>query len=87
MGSFVDDLDGIGDKVSLKVTTVIISLLRSLVWMLNGNKDLISVLKILDSLKWTFRGKEVCCVKELNLNIIYRSIDRDLIQKGEVVES
>ena len=87
LGRFVDDLDGIGEESTDKVNSAIASLLKDLVDMLDGNKELMSVLKILDALKWIFRGKEGSCVIELKLHNIFFSLHKNVRDKEEVQHS
>lgn len=55
--------------------------------MLKDNQDLLGVLKILDSLKWIFRGRESSCVIALNLYEILAKIDPKLRQVQEIQHS
>jgi len=42
------------------------------------------VIKILDALKWIFRGREITCALPLNLRTIYSKIDKELTKVKEV---
>lgn len=55
--------------------------------MLKDNQDLLGVLKILDALKWIFRGRESSCVIALNLYEILAKIDPKLRQVQEIQHS
>ena len=55
--------------------------------MLENNRDLLGVVKILDALKWIFWGRESSCVIELNLYTILTGIDPELRQKQEIQHS
>jgi len=84
MGRFVVDLDGLETKYVDQINDTIQNLFLNLINMLEGNQDLLAVIKILDSLKWIFRGRESKCVTVLNLREIYLKIDTELRKNSEV---
>jgi len=67
LGSFIMDLDGVNNEPEEDINNLIKSLLVSLIDLLKENDDYLSALKILDSLKWIFRKKEITCVAEIDL--------------------
>jgi hypothetical protein len=83
----VIDLDGINETSVREINETIKSLLSNLIAMLKDNQDLLGVLKILDALKWIFRGRESSCVIALNLYEILAKIDPKLRQVQEIQHS